>query len=409
MAIFHLSAKSISRSAGRSATAAAAYRSGSLIVDERTGEIHDYRKKGGVESADLLLPQGGTADRSEFWNSVEKHHKRGDAVVSREVEVALPAELPPAERRRLALDFAQQLADRYGVAADVAIHQPGKEGDDRNHHAHIMLSACYCSHEGQLGKKAVELDPIHCQRAKIPNLADAQREIWASMTNERLREFQIETSVDHRSLKDQKIDREPTSHLGPSVTDMKRSKKQSEVLARIEAEVLIEKMRKNSTAADEYLLQKTAQEIQAAQTELKALTKKMREEKAHADIAISQYQTQADLHTNLHADLHTLPDIVISPSTETAEQYTARKSQQYDRRFTIAKIGQRVAGTLQKIKELAGHIYGVIDVGLGDRLLVKHDFHPSNINKKIKGYQRQNGFESDLDRAPKDKDRSSRN
>src|SRR5471030_2432675 len=116
MAIYHLSVKAVSRSAGRSATAAAAYRAGCEIVDQRTGEIHDYTRKGGVEAAE----------------------RRKDACVAREFEVALPDELSPAERRRLAVDFAKEMANREGCAVDVAIHAPGKEGDSRNHHAHIL-------------------------------------------------------------------------------------------------------------------------------------------------------------------------------------------------------------------------------------------------------------------------------
>lgn len=86
MAIYHLSAKPISRAQGRSATGAAAYRAGVEITDERTGLVHDYTRKGGVLHSELILPGGGTADRAEFWNGIEAHHKRGDAVLVREVE-----------------------------------------------------------------------------------------------------------------------------------------------------------------------------------------------------------------------------------------------------------------------------------------------------------------------------------
>ena len=102
VAIFHLSVKPISRSAGRSATGAAAYRAGEKIEDLRTGEIHDYRRKGGVESADLVLPNGApvwASDRSKLWNAAELAEKRKDACVAREYEVALPSELSPVERQ----------------------------------------------------------------------------------------------------------------------------------------------------------------------------------------------------------------------------------------------------------------------------------------------------------------------
>jgi ATP-dependent exoDNAse (exonuclease V) alpha subunit len=146
---------SISRSAGRSATAAAAYRAGCKITDERTGEIHDYTRKGGVESADIVLPDGApewATDRAKLWNAAELAEKRKDACVAREFEVALPSELSPAERRRLALDFAKDMANREGCAVDVAIHAPGKEGDNRNHHAHILRTTRKVDADG-LGAK----------------------------------------------------------------------------------------------------------------------------------------------------------------------------------------------------------------------------------------------------------------
>ena len=52
--------------------------------------------------------------------------------------MALPAEISAAERRRLAVDFAREMANREGCAVDVAIHAPHREGDQRNHHAHIL-------------------------------------------------------------------------------------------------------------------------------------------------------------------------------------------------------------------------------------------------------------------------------
>ncbi|HIF5740202.1 TPA: MobQ family relaxase, partial [Enterobacter kobei] len=160
MAIYHLSVKTISRSAGRSATAAAAYRAGAKVTDERTGEIHDYTKKSGVVSTNLILPSNApdwAHDREQLWNAAEQAETRKNSTVAREFEVALPDELPPSERLRLSHDFARELVARHGCAADVAIHAPSKEGDDRNHHAHILLSTRRLGLEG-FGEKTRELD-----------------------------------------------------------------------------------------------------------------------------------------------------------------------------------------------------------------------------------------------------------
>jgi len=409
MAIYHLSVKAISRSAGRSATAAAAYRAGCQIADARTGEVHDFTRKKGVESADIVLPDSApewATDRARLWNAAELAEKRKDACVAREYEVALPAELSHGERRRLVLDFAREMANAEGCAVDVAMHAPGRDGDNRNFHAHIMRTTRKVGADGLTEK----LDTEKAGRSRRNDL-DAVRQRWAELVNERLAENAITQRIDHRSLKDQGIDRTSTSHLGPAVTEIKRKKKQSEVLARIEAEVMIEKVRKNSISADEFLIQKTQRQIEAAQAELDDVLKKMREEKPLVDIVISRPMPQQELNVSTSsaqpkpntAPLYK-PDIVISQSAETPEQYVARKSKQTNRRVTIAQIGKRIIGTLEKIKHLAGQIYGVVDVGLGDRTLVRHDFSPVDLGKKLKGYQRPFGFESDLDRAPPVKD-----
>ena len=242
MAIYHLSAKPISRGAGRSATGAAAYRAGDRIRDERTGLEFDYTHKSGVLHAELILPGGGHADRAEFWNALELHHKRQDAVLAREVEIALPAELAPEQRQALAVDFARELADRYGVAADVALHAPRPIGDaelarnpgqhhetgpergrhNGNWHAHILLSACHVSPEGELGRKAVELDPIHCQRHRTANLAERERARWADLANRALEQAGHAPQLDPRSHADRGFEHEPSRHLGPAAAGRER-------------------------------------------------------------------------------------------------------------------------------------------------------------------------------------------
>ena len=220
MAIFHLSVKTISRSAGRSATAAAAYRAGVKITDERTGEIHDYTRKGGVEFSELVLPADApewAADRAALWNAAEQAETRKNSTVAREFEVALPDELTPAERQRLAHALAREIVERHGCAADVAIHAPGADGDHRNHHAHILLSTRRLGPDG-FTEKTRELD----DQKTGPQIVTQWRERFASLQNERFRENGLEVRVDHRRLEAQGIDREPTRHLGPAASGYER-------------------------------------------------------------------------------------------------------------------------------------------------------------------------------------------
>ena len=247
---YHLSMKSISRKSGRSSTAAAAYRSGERIIDARTGEIHDYRRKRGVEHSHIVLPGGGTMPRAALWNSVEEKHKRGDAVLVREIEIAMPVGLDAAQRKALVEQYAQELADRYGVAVDVAIHAPHPVTDadlerdpnqyyveevevlddgheitrrhNGNWHAHVSMSACHFDAAGVPGKKCVELDQIHCQRAKIANAADVERPRWAELANAALAAAGSADRIDHRSHAARGIDRVPTVHRGVHANAVER-------------------------------------------------------------------------------------------------------------------------------------------------------------------------------------------
>lgn len=218
MAIYHLSVKTISRSAGRSATAAAAYRAGEKITDERTGEIHDYTRKGGVESAELVLPEGApewAADRGQLWNAAEQAEKRKNSTVAREFEVALPAELSAEDRKQLAHDFARELVERYRLVADVAIHAPGREGDNRNHHAHILCTTRSLEAEGFTAKTR-ELDDLKTGAVK------EWRERWADLTNAALERAGVAERIDHRSNAARGIEAEPSQHLGPAATGIER-------------------------------------------------------------------------------------------------------------------------------------------------------------------------------------------
>lgn len=301
-AIYHCSMRPpVARSAGHSSTAAAAYRSAEKIIDARTGEIHDFTKKQGVLHTELVLPTGceKVLSRADLWNEVEAHHKRGDAVVAREVIVALPSALDADSRKDLALDLAKRLVAHYGVAADVALHEPSKEGDDRNFHAHILLTACTFDHNGTLGKKAAELDPIHCKRHDMQNAAELFRPVWQDLVNDKLKEQKIEARVDHRTLKAQGIEREPTVHVGPAVTGRVRAGKQSVVMDRIAAQAaaVIERVRQAAVKI-EHEIAATMARIKGIKTELdaakaQALAEKMAAWEAKTEATIVQREVDA--------------------------------------------------------------------------------------------------------------------
>jgi ATP-dependent exoDNAse (exonuclease V) alpha subunit len=144
LAICHLSVASVSRSTGRSAPAAAAYRAGRFagVLVGPDGREHDYTRRSGVVSAEVLAPIGceWAKDRQALWTAAEQAENRKDAKVAREVVVALPAELDADQRGELAMELARRLVNRHGVAIDVAVHLPCRRGDQRNHHAHLLAT-----------------------------------------------------------------------------------------------------------------------------------------------------------------------------------------------------------------------------------------------------------------------------
>jgi hypothetical protein len=194
MAIYHLRASVISRANGRSGTAAAAYRAAERIEDRRTGLTFDYAARGGVDHTEILAPDHApdwVRDRSELWNQVEESETRKNSRTAREVRVALPAELTHNERVELVRDFAQeQFVDR-GMVADIALHAPGRDGDDRNHHAHILLTTREIGPEGFTTKNR--------DWNKVEVL-EGWREAWARDSNAALERAGVEDRVDHRTL-----------------------------------------------------------------------------------------------------------------------------------------------------------------------------------------------------------------
>ncbi|MBN4996705.1 MobA/MobL family protein [Stenotrophomonas maltophilia] len=234
MAIYSVQVKSLSRGKGDSATAAAAYRAG-LDLDDPSGTRHTYSRKTGVLSVDMLAPADSPAwalDPHQVWAKVEEHETRKNARVAREVLIALPHELTPEQRRGLARDVGQLLVDRYGVAAQVALHAPDKGGDGRNYHAHILITPRVVGADGFGDSAARVLDEYKAGAEELK----AVRSAIGERINLALSAAGVAARVDHRSLLDQKaeaaqeqdfarvvvLDRPATKHEGKAVTQARR-------------------------------------------------------------------------------------------------------------------------------------------------------------------------------------------
>lgn len=207
----------VRRSEGRSAVAASAYRSASRMTDIRTGLVADYTSKRFVTPLPLILPGGAPpVSREAFWNAVEDHCRRKDAVVAREIDAALPRGLSRAQESVLAERFGRWLGDTYGVAVDVGVHRkPG------NHHLDVLISSNAVQPDGRIGGKVRELDAVARQRDKqMPNPTETIRAKWAELVNQALAEAGRKERLDHRSYARQGLGLKPTFHLGRAVHAM---------------------------------------------------------------------------------------------------------------------------------------------------------------------------------------------
>ena len=240
IAIYHCSIKIVSRGKGKSAVAAAAYRSGEKLTNEWDGLTHDYTKKGGVVHSEILLPAHAPpafSDRSTLWNSVELSEKSNNAQLAREVEIALPVELSREEQTRLVREYCSSQFVSKGMIADFNLHDTGSG----NPHAHILLTMRPLDEKGAWlpkSKKEYVLDE-NGEKIRLPSgryktrkvdlvdwnnreNAEVWRMAWADLANEFLAQNNRPERIDHRSYERQGIEQIPTVHVGVSATQMEK-------------------------------------------------------------------------------------------------------------------------------------------------------------------------------------------
>jgi hypothetical protein len=261
MAIFRLQVTPITRGGGHSSVGAAAYRAGERLRDDRTNEVHNHSRRKDVTHSEIMLPghlAGENMDwarnRASLWNSVENAETRKNARVATEIQVTLPFELPPERRLQMARTFSQEVADHYRVAVDLAVHDPRPSGDPRNYHAHLLLTTREVSAAGLGAKTGLNMQTSERMRLGLPSASQeftAIRERWATLTNETLKEANIEARVDHRSLAEQGVDREPKPHIPFAAYKIERAGKHSEVAESIRADYTARIQARQERAAEQ--------------------------------------------------------------------------------------------------------------------------------------------------------------
>ncbi|SKA41268.1 Ti-type conjugative transfer relaxase TraA [Enhydrobacter aerosaccus] len=230
MAICHFAKSEISRGAGRSTVASAAYQAGETLYSNRTQQLFSYARKAGVLHTEIFIPEGVAApswmhDRQELWNRLEEAHPRKNARLATQFTIALPAELSEDQRQALAREYTQLLADRLGVVADLAIHAPSRGGDQRNFHVHILLTSLKATEQGfgdryhfainSTNRKALGMVPVHEQIRDL-------RTDWTRLANRHLARAGLEVRLEARSFHDLGLDIIPTQHVGPDAAEMRR-------------------------------------------------------------------------------------------------------------------------------------------------------------------------------------------
>jgi hypothetical protein len=223
VAIYHYDCSIIKRSLGSSSVGSAAYRSSEKILDEKTGIPRDYTKKKGVLHTEIITPDNvpdWAQNRHQLWNAVEAVEKRKDSQLAREIMVALPNELTKAQRLELVRNYITEQFTTKGMIADLAIHAPNRKGDNRNYHAHILLTMRKITAEG-FGNKERGWNA----KANIYQW----REQWQHHTNRMLREAGLDCQIDCRSHAKKGLDKEPLLHLGVHATALERKGIQTEI------------------------------------------------------------------------------------------------------------------------------------------------------------------------------------
>ncbi len=204
MAVYRLHTQPIKRSAGKSVVAAAAYRAGEKMKDERQNLTHNYTKKEDVAHAEILLPKNALEwmkDRKKLWNHVEAIEQRKDSRLAREIQLTLPRELTIDQNINLTKEFVQKNFVDQGIVADVCVHS---DKNNHNPHAHVLLSTREIVNN-EFGQKNRGLD-------KKEALNDWRKE-WAILENEHLQKHGHDIQVDHRSHADRGIDLEPKNYV----------------------------------------------------------------------------------------------------------------------------------------------------------------------------------------------------
>lgn len=372
MAIYHLSTKPISRSSGRSAVASVAYRAGIEITDERLGKTYDYTKRSGVLWTGLATPHGLNIDRNELWNLAEKTETRSNSRTAREIVINIPHELMQGDQsagKMLAYEFATNLSQKYKIAVDVAVHAPDKQGDNRNYHAHLLLTTRQITQEQdgrfELGKKSqLEMSNTQLKQAGLLSNQDELVELrrtWAELANTYLAEHGLDERIDHRSHADRGLLTLPTVKMGWQATELERKGIKTDVgdhnraiKAYNEQVLTYQALRQQARQAEQAERQRQEQTRRQAQLEMAKVVKKAqtRENARKSPLEPQKSKNGINIPPTPKNTLKTQNRAIYSDNLLSSKQYHQNLAflQEFDER--VEKIAQNIlANQLQVLRK----------------------------------------------------------
>ena len=351
MAIFHWSMKIVRRSMGKSAVAAAAYRSGTKLVNEWDGVTHDYRAKENVAHTEIMLPAHAPPafqDRSTLWNGVEQVEKSKDAQLARDLEFSLPIELTKTEQIELARAYIRDTFVSAGMCADFSFHDKPD-----NPHIHVLLTIRPLKENGEWGAKCCKVYDLDEKGQRIPDgkggwknhredtvdwnsreKVEAWRASWADYANRALEAAGRPERIDHRSYERQGVEQIPTIHMGVAASQMEKRGIRTE-----KGDV------NRQIAADNKLLK----EIKARITRLYNWSKELDEKLGHIELDGSQL-LQAHMEQNSDAKTR-------YAKTKRLKEYTALFNLLEANRFTsVQQLHEKISSVNSSYYDLRGQI-----------------------------------------------------
>ena len=222
MAIGHIAITVHQRCRGHSVAAALAYRHGIDLRDIRSDKLHRFSARGRRdEIAAAGFTHGATApawrlDAQSFADALEIAETRVNSCIARDVQCALPHELPEPDRIALAQTWAELIAARYDAPVAYAVHRPDRRADTRNAHLHVLLPTRSLSPDGSLGRKLRQLD----DRSTGPTEIKVIRSLWQVHCNTALKDAGLAIRIDTGRIRPSDVP--PTPKVGPAATQFER-------------------------------------------------------------------------------------------------------------------------------------------------------------------------------------------